>query len=204
MPGGTSVRDPADAVLNVLRYFINGGYGWHGAVAMFYAPQQGALTEFGALAADFRTCCVGGVVAKRTVVEFVDDIDGSPAQQTTMFSLDGVVYEIDLNARHAQDLRSLLERYIAHARREPARGGNRSAERDQRRSREANKGLTAQIRETAQRTREHLSDKPAKEQTDHLDAEPSSLIAVVGPEGRTESRKSVCAPELAPPQFSSL
>ncbi|MEV0704874.1 Lsr2 family protein [Saccharopolyspora sp. NPDC050389] len=144
-------------------------------------------------------------MAEKTVVEFVDDIDGSPAEQTTTFSLDGVVYEIDLNAHHAQHLRSLLQRYITHARREPtAGGGNRRAERDQRRARDTNRGLTAQIREAAQRTREHLTHQPATEQTDHTDPEPPAEITVVEPHTPKEPRNSTRAPELAPPQFSSI
>ncbi|WP_237710716.1 histone-like nucleoid-structuring protein Lsr2 [Saccharopolyspora spinosa] len=141
------------------------------------------------------------------MVEFVDDIDGSPAEQTMTFSVEGVVYEIDLNAHHAQHLRDLLQRYITHARREPAHRGNRRAEREQRQARETNKGLTAQIRQAAQRTREHLSHQPASEQTDHTDPNPPAEITeitVVEPHTRKEPRNPQHAPELAPPQFSSI
>ncbi|QIZ37807.1 histone-like nucleoid-structuring protein Lsr2 [Saccharopolyspora sp. ASAGF58] len=122
------------------------------------------------------------------------------------FSVDGVVYEIDLNAHQAHHLWALLQRYITHARREPAHRGNRRTERDQRRVRETNRGLTAQIRQAAQRTREHLSHKPASEQTDHTDPKPPAEIAekVVEPHARKWPRNPVRAPELAPPQFSSI
>ena len=66
-------------------------------------------------------------MAERIQVELVDDIDGSPAQQTVTFALDGVTYEIDLNDRHAQRLRSVLGRYIERA---------REAERERERARE--------------------------------------------------------------------
>ncbi|MEV0705203.1 Lsr2 family protein [Saccharopolyspora sp. NPDC050389] len=138
------------------------------------------------------------------MVELVDDIDGSPAGQTTMFSLDGVTYEIDLNARHTQDLRSLLEHYITHARREPARGGNRGAKRDRRRAREVDTALTAQIREAAHRARTQVGDKSAAEQAAHRDAGPPVQITVVESKAKQGPRNVVCAPELAPPQFSSL
>jgi hypothetical protein len=36
---------------------------------------------------------------------FIDDIDGSAAEGTVRFGLDGTEYEIDLNAEHAQQLR---------------------------------------------------------------------------------------------------
>ena len=63
---------------------------------------------------------------------FVDDLDGSEAEGTIRFGLDGTEYEIDLNAEHAQALRDVLARYVHAARRagggarRPARGGRRA------------------------------------------------------------------------------
>ena len=56
-------------------------------------------------------------MARRTVVERTDDLDGSTANETVQFGLDGVDYEIDLSARNAARLRSELERYQAAGRR---------------------------------------------------------------------------------------
>jgi hypothetical protein len=39
-------------------------------------------------------------VARRAVTAFVDDIDGSPAGETVLFTLDGVSYEVDLSRPH--------------------------------------------------------------------------------------------------------
>jgi hypothetical protein len=39
---------------------------------------------------------------------FIDDLDGSAAEGTVRFGLDGTEYEIDLNARHARELRDAL------------------------------------------------------------------------------------------------
>jgi hypothetical protein len=39
---------------------------------------------------------------------FIDGIDGSTAEGTVRFGLDGTEYEIDLNAGHAQQLRHAL------------------------------------------------------------------------------------------------
>lgn len=55
-------------------------------------------------------------MARRTVVELIDDIDGKPAQETVTFSLDGMVYEIDLSAENAGRLRSGLAPYVNGAR----------------------------------------------------------------------------------------
>ena len=37
---------------------------------------------------------------------FIDDLDASAAEGTVRFGLDGAEYEIDLNARHAKELRT--------------------------------------------------------------------------------------------------
>lgn len=51
------------------------------------------------------------------VVELIDDLDGSKADQSLIFSLDGVDFEIDLSDANAEELRSTLERYAEKARR---------------------------------------------------------------------------------------
>lgn len=60
-------------------------------------------------------------MAKKTIVEIVDDINGEPladgAGRTVSFSLDGAQYEIDLTHGHAEELRDALEPWIAAARR---------------------------------------------------------------------------------------
>ena len=59
---------------------------------------------------------------------FIDDLDGSQAEGTVRFGLDGAEYEIDLNAEHAPALRDALARYVGAARR--AGGGTRRPARD--------------------------------------------------------------------------
>ena len=55
-------------------------------------------------------------MAQRVNVVLVDDLDGSDAVETVSFALDGVDYEIDLNAAHADALREALAPYVGHAR----------------------------------------------------------------------------------------
>ena len=43
---------------------------------------------------------------------FIDDLDGSEAEGTVRFGLDGAEYEIGLNAGHARALRDMLARYV--------------------------------------------------------------------------------------------
>lgn len=56
-------------------------------------------------------------MAQRVNVVLVDDLDGSDADETVSFGLDGVDYEIDLNEEHAAALRDALALYVGHARR---------------------------------------------------------------------------------------
>jgi hypothetical protein len=57
------------------------------------------------------------VMAQKVQTLFVDDLDGSEAEGTVRFGLDSTEYEIDLNAKHAQQLREALARYVAAGRR---------------------------------------------------------------------------------------
>jgi hypothetical protein len=72
-------------------------------------------------------------VAQKIQTLLIDDLDGSEAEGTVRFGLDGTEYEIDLNAHHAQALRDTLARYINAARRagggarRPARGSRRAS-----------------------------------------------------------------------------
>jgi len=73
-------------------------------------------------------------VAQKIQTLFIDDIDGSEAEGTVRFALDGAEYEIDLNAKNAEALRKALSRYVEAARRSsgatarrPARAGRRTA-----------------------------------------------------------------------------
>ena len=61
-------------------------------------------------------------MAQKVQTLFIDDIDGSAAEGTVRFGLDGTEYEIDLNAEHARQLRDALAAYVRAARR-AAHGG---------------------------------------------------------------------------------
>lgn len=56
-------------------------------------------------------------MAKKVIIEILDDMDGSQAEQTVPFELDGVSYEIDLSTPNANVLREALEPYVLVARR---------------------------------------------------------------------------------------
>lgn len=55
-------------------------------------------------------------MAKKTIVQLTDDLDGNKADRTVGFSLDGVGYEIDLSEKNAVELEQALAKYIGAAR----------------------------------------------------------------------------------------
>jgi hypothetical protein len=60
-------------------------------------------------------------MAQRVNIVLEDDLDGTDADETVTFSLDGVGYEIDLSSANAASLRDALAPYVGHARRTSAR-----------------------------------------------------------------------------------
>jgi Lsr2 len=56
-------------------------------------------------------------MAQKVQTILIDDLDGSQADSTVRFGLDGTDYEIDLNAEHAHQLQDALVRYVNAARR---------------------------------------------------------------------------------------
>lgn len=56
-------------------------------------------------------------MAQKIQTFFVDDLDGSEAEGTVLFGLDGTQYEIDLSTGNAKELRTALARYIEAGRR---------------------------------------------------------------------------------------
>ena len=85
-------------------------------------------------------------MAQKIQTLFIDDLDGSVAEGTVRFGLDGADYEIDLNEEHARELRDALGRYVSAARR--ASGGARRPARTGRRG-SANGLNTTEVREWA-------------------------------------------------------
>lgn len=59
-------------------------------------------------------------MAQKVQTLLIDDLDGGEAEGTVRFGLDGTDYEIDLNAKHAEALRTALAPYLGAARRAPS------------------------------------------------------------------------------------
>jgi hypothetical protein len=113
-------------------------------------------------------------MAQKVMVTLVDDLDGSEAEETVEFGLDGAFYEIDLSEDNAERLRDALSDYVEHARRQAgrkrlARVGVGRAPRTASADREQNQA----IREWARKQGMNVSDRGRipKEVTDAYNAQ---------------------------------
>lgn len=82
-------------------------------------------------------------MVQRIHVTLEDDIDGSLADETVKFALDGTNYEIDLSVANAKKLRDALAPFVGHARRVTATRGRKAA------ATSADSASPAEIREWA-------------------------------------------------------
>jgi hypothetical protein len=98
-------------------------------------------------------------MARKTVVQFVDDIDGGQADETVIFGLDGSDYEIDLSAKNATELREALAPFVGSGRRTGGRAATGRRGRGSRASRRASTDRSAEIREWARGKGFTVSDR---------------------------------------------
>lgn len=114
-------------------------------------------------------------MAQKVMVTLVDDLDGSEAEETVEFGLDGAFYEIDLSEDNAERLREALAEYVEHARR--AGGRKRAAVRAAAgrapRTASADREQNQAIREWARKQGMNVSDRGRipKEVTDAYNAQ---------------------------------
>jgi hypothetical protein len=91
-------------------------------------------------------------VAQRVHIVLEDDLDGSGADETVTFGLDGVNYEIDLSKKNAAKLRDALALYVGSARRVSGRS-RRS------RGRGGSSVSASQVRDWARKQGYEVSDR---------------------------------------------
>lgn len=88
----------------------------------------------------------------QTTITLIDDLDGTTAEETIEFGLNGTRYAIDLNAKHAKTFRKAVAPYIDH-------GRKIHAPRQPRRGRGAARASNQQIRMWARRQGLKVSDR---------------------------------------------
>ena len=92
-------------------------------------------------------------MAQKTIVRLLDDLDGSEADETISFMLDGTQYEIDLSTAHASTLRAGLAPFVASARKTGGRRAARGASRGRRAPSEVREWAKEQGIEVSERGR---------------------------------------------------
>lgn len=100
-------------------------------------------------------------MVQKTIVSLTDDLDGTDADETMAFGLDGAAYEIDLSEKNATILREALAPYVEKARRaggaaRPARGAKPG--RSRRRGGSGN-GTSSAVREWARANGYTVNDR---------------------------------------------
>jgi hypothetical protein len=101
-------------------------------------------------------------MAQKTTVTLVDDLDGSTADETVGFGIDGAAYEIDLTTGHADALRDALADYVANARRQgrtPRPAANNRAPRTENGSAPVDREQSKAVRDWARQHGYTVSDR---------------------------------------------
>jgi len=100
-------------------------------------------------------------MAQKVIREFIDDIDGSPAERTFTFAVDGTHYEIDLSSDNIKEFNDAIAGFIESARKVKIGGLGRRARktrpsiRDSHRSREQ----TQAVRDWARQHGHNISNR---------------------------------------------
>jgi hypothetical protein len=92
--------------------------------------------------------CNDDAMAKTVIVKLTDDIDGSDADETVHFALDGKSYEIDVSTANAAKIREALKPFIERSRTRSGQAGARAARPV--RSAPAEKTLYSQLKDDEQ------------------------------------------------------
>ena len=104
-------------------------------------------------------------MATKTIVTKVDDIDGTPADQSFTFTWQGVRYDIDLSKAHALELKTDSGKWVSRARRHRFGG------------RQAGQPARAQLAGTTAADAVKPVAKPAAKPVVKADAEPAPKTA---------------------------
>jgi len=133
-------------------------------------------------------------MVRREVVIVEDDLDGSSADETVRFGLDGAEYEIDLSGKNARKFRKRLAPFVEHAHRVAA--GQRRPARTA-----ASRQRSRDIRAWARQQGIELSDRgrmPASI-VDQYEASTSRTARRLAPSRRAQRRHgSPCYPRWCP------
>ena len=101
-------------------------------------------------------------MAQKVIREFIDDIDGSPAERTFTFTVDGTRYEIDLSGENIKEFNDAIAGFVESAR-EVNSGNGRQTRKVSSSSRLSGSGRsreqTQAVREWARRQGHSINDR---------------------------------------------
>ncbi len=90
-------------------------------------------------------------MAHKVEVQLIDDLDGSQAEESITFAIDGISYEIDLSKKNATKFRKNLEPFVTAAQKLGRVPSHRVSARGSRRPATTDRAQSQAIREWAQR-----------------------------------------------------
>ena len=124
-------------------------------------------------------------MAQKVIREFVDDIDGSEAERTFTFAVDGSHYEIDLSSQNIKEFHEAIAGFVESARKVKASGLGRGVRKT--RSSTSGSGRSREqiqaVREWARQQGHRINDRgriPASIQQAFDQAHQGSQLAAVG------------------------
>jgi Lsr2 len=124
-------------------------------------------------------------MAQKVIREFIDDIDGSEAERTFTFAVDGTHYEIDLSSDNIKEFHEAIAGFVESARRITASGPGRGARKTSPHTsgRGRSREQTQAVREWARQQGHTINDRgriPASIQQAFDQAHQGSQLAAVG------------------------
>jgi hypothetical protein len=119
-------------------------------------------------------------MAQRVIREFIDDIDGSEAERTFTFAVDGTDYEIDLSTQNIKEFHEAVAGFVESARKVKAGGAGCRVRTTSTSASGRSREQTQAVREWA-RQQGHINDRgriPVSIQQAFDQAHQGSLVAV--------------------------
>ncbi|MDQ4091939.1 MAG: Lsr2 family protein [Actinomycetota bacterium] len=98
-------------------------------------------------------------MAQKVVREFIDDIDGSAAERTFTFAVDGTTYEIDLSSENIAEFMSAIGGFIESARKVKTTSNGRRQRGASTTDLPKRRGRLNEVREWARKNGYNVSDR---------------------------------------------
>ena len=122
-------------------------------------------------------------MAQKVITEFIDDIDGSEAERTFTFAVDGTHYEIDLSSENIKEFHEAIAGFVESARKVKVSGNGRRARKTSTSNSGRSREQTQAVREWARQQGHSINDRgriPAAIQQAFDQAHQGSQLAAVG------------------------